>query len=130
MGSRLISELRNSSPVARHGAASFKRAESATAPKFFASRQATARIAGDTPATTAVELMHRKRLTMHTRIDLSSHCFRLNSHENYDVPRLWRTTVCRDASLRLFDLRKNAFHLFFAERAQRLTLGVTERAVL
>jgi len=30
----------------------------------------------------------------------------------------------------LFDLRQNAFHLFFAECAQRLTLGVTERAVL
>jgi hypothetical protein len=31
MGSRLISKLRNSSPIARHGAASFKRAESAIA---------------------------------------------------------------------------------------------------
>src|SRR5438552_615411 len=30
----------------------------------------------------------------------------------------------------LFDLLQNAFHLFFAEGAQRLTLGVTERAVL
>src|SRR6266496_5947872 len=35
----------------------------------------------------------------------------------------------RDRQL-LFDLRENAFHLFFAEGAQRLTLGVTERAVL
>jgi hypothetical protein len=30
----------------------------------------------------------------------------------------------------LFNLRQNAFHLFFAEGSQRLTLGVTERAVL
>jgi hypothetical protein len=36
----------------------------------------------------------------------------------------------QDASLRLFDLRQNAFHLFFAEGAQRLSLRVTERAVL
>jgi hypothetical protein len=76
--------------------------------------------------------MHGKRLMMHTRIDPSSHCFRLclGSHENYDVTRLCRTTEWQDASLRLFDFRENAFHLFFAEGAQRLTLGVTERAVL
>ena len=84
--------------------------------------------------------MHRKRLMMHTRIDPSSHCFRLclSSHENYDVTRLCRTTPksfasrqpWQGASLRLFDLRQNAFHLFFAEGAQRLTFGVTERAVL
>ena len=54
----------------------------------------------------------------------------LSSHENYDVTRSCRTTAWQDVSLRLFDLRQNAFHLFFAEGAQRLTLGVTERAVL
>src|SRR6266478_2964486 len=52
------------------------------------------------------------------------------STHNDRFGRLSQTTAWQDASLRLFDFRENAFHLFFAEGAQCLTLGVTERAVL